>query len=144
MGASAEEFRALQATARIRHAYLEIAPIVAPYLSTATTDDPDSVLETYGTDLGSRSSMLLNLGHGLTTMPGMIAVLDAALAGGLVGSVVVALGGDARLALVARDRAPASRRCSRPWRTGSGRSPTSTGSARSASRARPPSANPPR
>jgi hypothetical protein len=99
MGASAEEFRALQATARIRHAYLEIAPFVAPYLSTATTDDPDSVLEIYGQNV-ENVGMLVNLGHGLTTMPGMIAVLDAALVGGLVSSVVVALGGDARLALV--------------------------------------------
>ena len=99
MGASAEEFRALQATARIRHAYLEIAPFVAPYLSTATNDEPNLVLETYGQDLGD-VGMLLNLGHGLTTMPGMIAALDAALVGGLVGAVVVALGGAAGLALV--------------------------------------------
>jgi hypothetical protein len=100
MGASAEEFRALQATARIRHAYLEIAPLVGPYLSTATSDDPNSVLETYGQDLGGEVSMLLNLGHGLTTMPGMIAALDAALVGGLVGAISVALGGSAALALV--------------------------------------------
>ena len=99
MGASEEEFRALQATARIRHAYLDIAPIVAPYLSTATSDEPGLVLETYGTNL-EHVGMLHNLGHGLTTMPGMIAVLDAALVGGLVSSVVVGLGGDARLALV--------------------------------------------
>ena len=99
MGASEEEFRALQATARIRHAYLEIAPLVAAYLSTATTDDPDSVLEAYGQNV-ENAPMLLNLAHGLTTMPGMISVLDAALVGGLVGSVVVATGGDARLALV--------------------------------------------
>jgi hypothetical protein len=100
MGASAEEFRALQATARIRHAYLEIAPFVAPYLSTATSDEPDSVLEIYGQDLGGEVSMLLNLGHGLTTMPGMIAALVAALVGGLVGSIGVALGGSAGLALL--------------------------------------------
>ncbi|HKF85260.1 MAG TPA: hypothetical protein VKB30_05695 [Candidatus Limnocylindrales bacterium] len=100
MGASAEEFRTLQATARIRHAYLEIAPLVAPYLSTATSDDPDSVLEVYGQELGGEVSVLLNLGHGLTTMPGMISVLDAALLGGLVGSVMVAIGAEARLALV--------------------------------------------
>lgn len=98
IGASEEEFRALQATARIRHAYLDIAPLVAPYLSTATSDEPDVVLETYGQNL-EHVGMLNNLGHGLTTMPGMIAVLDAALVGGLVGSVTVAMGGDARLAL---------------------------------------------
>jgi hypothetical protein len=99
MAASAEEFRALQATARIRHAYVEIAPLVAPYLSTATSDEPDRVLETYGQSL-ERVGVLRNLGHGLTTMPGMIAALDAALVGGLASAVVVAAGGDARLALV--------------------------------------------
>jgi hypothetical protein len=51
IGATGEEFRALQATARIRHAYVELAPLVAPYLSTATNDDSDSVLEIYGTGL---------------------------------------------------------------------------------------------
>jgi len=100
IGASTEEFRALQATARIRHAYLEIAPFLAPYVSTATTDDSESVLAVYGPELGGEVSMLLNLGHGLTTMPGMIAALDAALVGGLVGSIGVALGGSASLALV--------------------------------------------
>jgi hypothetical protein len=99
IGASTEEFRALQATARIRHAYLEVAPFIAPYLSTATTDDSDSVLETYGTGI-ENAGPLLNLGHGLTTMPGMISVLNVALIGGLVGSVVVALGGDGQLAVL--------------------------------------------
>ena len=99
LGASEEEFRALQATARIRHAYLEIAPFIAPYLSTATTDDSQSVLETYGQSL-DEAGLLRNIGHGLTTMPGMIGVLVAALSGGLAGAITVALGGDARLALV--------------------------------------------
>jgi hypothetical protein len=99
IGATGEEFRALQATARIRHAYVELAPVVAPYLSTATNDDPDSVLEVYGTGL-ENAGMLLNLGHGLTTMPGMIAALDAALVGALTGSIVVAVGGGANLALL--------------------------------------------
>lgn len=99
MGASAEEFRALQATARIRHAYLEIAPLVAPYLSTATTDDSQSVLETYGQSV-DEAGLMLNIGHGLTTMPGMIGVLVAALAGALAASITVGLGGDARLGLL--------------------------------------------
>ncbi|HET7828668.1 MAG TPA: hypothetical protein VFL03_03860 [Candidatus Limnocylindrales bacterium] len=98
IGASTEEFRALQAMARIRHAYLDIAPFIAPYLSTATTDDSESVLEVYGQGLDDASA-LLNLGHGLTTMPGMISVLNVALIGGLVGAVTVALGGEAQLAI---------------------------------------------
>lgn len=100
IGASMEEFHALQATARIRHAYLEIAPFIAPYLSTATHDDPDSALEPYGQGLQD-ANVLLNVGHGMTTMPGMIAVLDAALLGALVGAVIVALGGSGGIAIVA-------------------------------------------
>jgi hypothetical protein len=99
MGASNEEFRALQATARIRHAYIEIAPVVAPYLSTATTDDSRSVLETYG-EILEGTGPVRNVLHGFTTMPGMIGALDAALVGGLAGSIAVAMGAAAGLVVV--------------------------------------------
>ena len=37
--------------------------------------------------------------HGFTTMPGMVGVVNAAVAGGLASAVAVAAGADARLAL---------------------------------------------
>jgi hypothetical protein len=100
IGASSEEMHALQAMNRIRHAYLEMVPTLAPYFSTGSHDDIGSVLSIYGA-LPERPSALLNLLHGLTTMPGMLSVIDASVAGGLAAAVVVTLGGDARLGLVA-------------------------------------------
>jgi hypothetical protein len=99
ISASLEEFRALQAMSRVRHAYLEMVPTLLPYLSTSTTDDANGVLDVYGVG-GPQPGPLLGLAHGLTTMPGMLSVLNAAVAGALAGAVVVALGGDSRLALV--------------------------------------------
>jgi hypothetical protein len=95
-----EEFRAMQGMNRIRHAYLEMVPTLQPYFSASPFDDPDSVRGAYGVASGTAGA-LPNVGHGLTTMPGMIAVLDAALAGGLVAALIVALGGDARVAFIA-------------------------------------------
>ena len=102
IGASDEEFRALQATARIRHAYLEIAPTrrAVPLHRQPPTTRTACSRSTARTS-AARPACCCNLGHGLTTMPGMIAVLDAALVGGArrVGRRR-GCGGDARLALV--------------------------------------------
>jgi len=100
VAASMEEFRALQAMGRVRRAYLEMVPTLAPYISTSTSDDAASVLDNYAVG-GGETSGLLNLAHGLTTMPGMLSVLNAAVAGALAGAIVVAFGGDSRLALIA-------------------------------------------
>ena len=99
VGASQEEFRAIQAMNRIRHAYLEIGPGLAPYFSTSRYDDAASVLEIYGpTFVGT--SWVRGIAHGLTTMVGMIAILVAAISGALAASVVIATVADARLALL--------------------------------------------
>ncbi len=98
--AGLEELRALQATNRIRHAYLELVPELEPYLPNSPYDDAGSVLSIYGA-AASEPRILLNVAHGLTTMPGLVSVIDAVLLGTLVGAVVAAAGGDARLALVA-------------------------------------------
>jgi hypothetical protein len=90
--ATTEEFLALQGMARLRHAYLEIAPELEPYISTATTDDIMTVLGAYGPPTEQNMSNLRNIGHGLTTMPGMIMAIDAALAGALAAVVALVLG----------------------------------------------------
>jgi len=99
VNASNEEILALQAMNRIRHAYLEMVPTLEPYFSTGSHDDIGSVLAIYG---GSpeRPNGLQNMLHGFTTMPGMLSVLNASIAGGLAAAVVVTAGGDSRLALV--------------------------------------------
>jgi hypothetical protein len=101
LSASSEEMHALQAMTRVRHAYLEMVPALAPYFSTSSHDDIGSTLEVYGATPANEAPPLLNLAHGLTTMPGMVAVIDATLAGGLAAGAAVMLGADSRLALIA-------------------------------------------
>jgi hypothetical protein len=99
VGASMEEFYALQGMNRIRHAYLEMVPTLRAYLSGSPYDDAGSVLSAYGAT-PAKPSVLLNVTHGLTTMPGLIGVIDATLVGALVGAIVAAAGGDTRASVV--------------------------------------------
>jgi hypothetical protein len=96
--ASSEEILAVQAMSRIRHAYLEMVPSLDRYISTARFDDVGSVLSVYGAT-PAQPGVLLNVLHGLTTMPGMIGVLNAAIGGALAGSIAVAVGADTRVAV---------------------------------------------
>jgi len=85
--ASSEDIRYLQAMNRIRHAYVEMAPSVAPYFVTGHHDDVETVLGMYGPKIASGLSAML---HGFTTTPGMIGVICSAVAAAL-GAVLVIL-----------------------------------------------------
>lgn len=79
--ASNEDIRYLQGMNRLRHAYHEIVPGLDPYFISGRHDDMHSVLEFYGP---AEMSPFRNIAHGFTTMPGMIAVICGAVAGGLI------------------------------------------------------------
>jgi hypothetical protein len=98
IGASAEELKSIQAMNRIRHAYLEMVPSLEAYFSTSRYDDIGSTLSIYGA-VPERPFALLTFVHGLTTMPGMLSVLNSTLVGALVGALTIAVGGEQRLAL---------------------------------------------
>jgi len=68
---------------RIRHAYLEIGPGLAPYFISGSTDDQAGVEKTFGVHRPGSS-----LAHWVVTMPGMIAVINGVLAGLIVGLAV--------------------------------------------------------
>ena len=76
---------------RIRHAYLEINPALAPYFITGATDDPSGLEKTFGIHRPGNV-----LAHWIVTMPGMVAVIDGVLAGLIVGLAVNAV---ARMAM---------------------------------------------
>jgi hypothetical protein len=97
VGASTEELKSIQGMNRIRHAYLEMVPTLEAYFSTSRHDDIGSTLSIYGA-VPERPLALLTFVHGLTTMPGMLSVLNATLVGALVGALTIAVGGDQRLA----------------------------------------------
>ena len=85
--ASGEDIRYLQGMNRLRHAYHEMVPELQRYFITSHFDDVASVLAFYGPAAASPIRSLL---HGLTTTPGMLGVICAAVAGAL-GAVVTIL-----------------------------------------------------
>jgi hypothetical protein len=68
---------------RIRHAYMEIGPGLAPYFIAGTTDDPAGLERTFGVHRPGSA-----MAHWIVTMPGMVAVIDGVLAGLLAGLAV--------------------------------------------------------
>ena len=83
-GANVDDLRAVHGMARIRHGYTEIAPIVAPYFTSATNDDPTSVTTAYGSPSSSGIGLIL---YGLTTSGGMIGLITA-MVGGVFAAVL--------------------------------------------------------
>ncbi len=68
---------------RIRHAYLEINPSLAPYFITGSTDDVAGLQRTIGMHRPGSP-----VAHWIVTMPGMIAVINGVLAGLIVGLAI--------------------------------------------------------
>jgi hypothetical protein len=83
-GANVDDLRAVHGMARIRHGYTEIAPIVAPYFTSATNDDPTSVTTAYGSPSSSGIGLIL---YGLTTSGGMIGLITS-MVGGVLAAVL--------------------------------------------------------
>ena len=95
---SGEDIVYLQGMNRIRHAYFEIVPGLERYFITSGHDDIRSALATYGP---VSASQFRNVAHGLTTMPGMIAVICSGLVAVLVSILTILLTHDAAWAALA-------------------------------------------
>ena len=88
-GTGADDLRHVHGMARIRHAYIEIAPPVVPYLTTATHDDIPSVLTAYGPQ---SSSALGDVLYGFSTSLGLVGLITA-MVGGVLASIAALLFG---------------------------------------------------
>jgi len=86
-GANLDDLRANHGMARIRHAYTQITPIVAPYFTTPTHDDIDAVTAVYG-PISDR--LLGQFLYGLSTSNGMIGLI-VAMVGGILSTVLAML-----------------------------------------------------
>jgi hypothetical protein len=103
--ASYEDYLAVHGMARIRHGYLEIAPVVRPYFTSSVHDDLAGVMVSYGTPPMTGLGAVV---YQLTNTAGMIGLILSMLGGVLglvvtlvvVGSVPVALGVAAVAALM--------------------------------------------
>jgi len=88
LGTTSDDMHAVQAMARVRHGYLQIAPHLQSYFSEATTDDLEGVMSTYRVP----ESRLRGVVYALTTSTGMAGIIVALLGGVLVGVLVMLTG----------------------------------------------------
>jgi len=88
-GANVDDLRAVHGMARIRHGYTQIAPIATQYFTTATYDDPSSIVEIYGSPTRSGLPVLL---YGLTTSGGMVGLITSMVGGVLIAVVSLMIG----------------------------------------------------
>ena len=95
-GANFDDLRAMHSMARIRHGYLQAAPPLLPYFSTATTDDIDTVVRDYNTPDGVGLATFV---YALSTSLGMVGLIVAMLAGVEIGVVARLLGVDTTAAV---------------------------------------------
>ncbi len=76
---------------RLRHGYLELHPELEPNFITSTFDDMLGVLQTLGL-AGVSPSTVGTLAHGLTTLPGMLGVIVAAVGAAIAGLAATGFG----------------------------------------------------
>jgi hypothetical protein len=77
-----DDFRWVIAMNRLRHAYIEMHPELEPFLMTSPYDDLPGALQTLGIDQAG-ANRLGSVFHGLQTLPGMLSVIVAAVAGAI-------------------------------------------------------------
>src|SRR3989442_8002639 len=84
MGSIAMIYRWVIGMNRLRHAYLELHPELEPHFITSQHDDLDGALRTLGIDhVTAAGGGLGSAVHLLQTLPGMLTVIPAAVAGAI-------------------------------------------------------------
>jgi hypothetical protein len=97
MGANLDDLRAVQGMARIRQAYMRIAPGIEPFLSSPVNDDIPALMTVYGEP---PRSLLGVLPYALMTSGGMIGLILAMLAGVFVAVLVLMVGATSEVLVV--------------------------------------------
>ena len=86
-----DDFRWVVGMNRLRHAYLELHPELEPNFITSRYDDLPGAFQTLGIEI-TGGPRLGSIGHGLVTLPGMVSVIVAAVAGAIGALAAVAIG----------------------------------------------------
>jgi hypothetical protein len=87
-----DDLRWVMGMNRLRHAYMEKYPELAPYFVASSHDDFAGIGLTTGF-VAPPPRGLGQLGHGVQTLPGMISIISAVVAAALGGMIAHALGG---------------------------------------------------
>jgi hypothetical protein len=88
MSLNRDDFRWVLGMNRLRKAYLDLHPDLEPYFTTSPYDDLPGALQTLGIDV-TGADRLGSMFHGLQTLPGMLSVIVAAVAGAVGGLIAV-------------------------------------------------------
>jgi hypothetical protein len=84
MAVNLDDLRWVIGMNRFRHTYLELHPELEQYFITGWHDDERGIFLTLGMEgLPNRSSRIGNIAHGFQTLPGMLGVIVAEVAGAL-------------------------------------------------------------
>lgn len=83
-----DDYRWVVGMNRLRHAYLELHPELEPNFITSAYDDLPGALQTLGIDT-TGSDRFGSVFHGLVTLPGMLSVIVASIAGAIGGLAAV-------------------------------------------------------
>ena len=86
-----DDFRWVIGMNRLRHGYLELHPELVPNFTTSPFDDVPGALQTIGIDVTSARGLGSSL-HVFQTLPGMLSVIVAAVAGAIAALAVLATG----------------------------------------------------
>jgi hypothetical protein len=93
MSLNRDDFHWIMAMNRLRNAYLTRHPELEPYFLTGAYDDLYGVLRTMGFERPPVArSQMGGVVHGLQTLPGMLSVIVAAVAGAIAGLVAAGFG----------------------------------------------------
>lgn len=90
MSLNRDDYHWVMAMNRVRNAYLQLPPELEPHFFSSPHDDLLGVIRTMGIEsAGLRGGSTL---HGLTTLPGMVSVIVAAVTGAIAGLVGAGFG----------------------------------------------------
>ena len=87
-----DDFHWVMAMNRIRNAYLRLHPELEPNFFSSPNDDVIGVMRSMGIEPTGPASQIGSLVHGLSTLPGMMSVIVAAVAGAIAGLVAAGFG----------------------------------------------------
>jgi hypothetical protein len=100
MSLNRDDFRWVIGMNRLRNAYLELHPELEAHFTTSSFDDMPGVLQTLGIEPRG-ADRLGTVFHGLQTLPGMLSVIVAAVAGAIGGLVAIGFGAAVVVVLLA-------------------------------------------
>jgi hypothetical protein len=99
MSLNRDDFRWVLGMNRLRRAYLDLHPDLEQYFTTSPYDDLPGALRTLGIDV-TGADRLGSMFHGLQTLPGMLSVIVAAVAGAVGGLIAVGFAGPPAVVLL--------------------------------------------